>query len=179
MLQTLWVLLNWEAWGESLVIAFIPFLLFVWVGALVTMLVLRFRGRISIFWASQLAGGVAGVAATLAFMMAANFVVDYKAYRESVRQLEAQERLQPKPESPNVETQPVELAGGMAGLESMKIFMALLSYRADSKRLRESDRQLGEKELLQTQKTSQTVEVQSVSSPENVLGEVSDSSGHR
>ncbi|UVL70063.1 hypothetical protein [Pseudomonas protegens] len=179
MLQTLWVLLNWEAWGESLVIASIPFILFVWVGALVTMLVIRFRGRIPIFWANLLAGGVAGVAATLVCMMAAPYALDYKAYREGVRQLEAQERLQRQRESPDGNAQPVELAGGMAGLESMKIFMALVSYRANSKQPQESDQQPEDKEFLQTQKTSQTVDVQSVSNPENALGEVSDPSGRR
>ncbi len=178
MLQTLWVLLNWEDW-ESFAIASIPFQLYVWVGSALTVLILRFRGRIPIFWASLLAGGVAGLAAAQVCMMSAPYALDYKAYRESVRQLEAQERLQRQRESPDVNAQPVELAGGMAGLESMKIFMALVSYRANSKQPQESDQQPEDKEFLQTQKTSQTVDVQSESNPENALGEVSDSSGRR
>lgn len=177
MLQTLWVLFNWEVWGESLVIASIPFLLFVWVGVLVTMLVIRFRGRIPVFWANLLAGGVAGLAATQVCMMSAPYALDYKAYRESVRQLEAKERLQQQRESPDVNAQPVELAGGMAGLESMKVLMALVSYRVDSKNSQESAQQPEEKKLLQTPKTSQAVDVQSVSNPEKAPGEVSDSSG--
>ncbi|GED73250.1 hypothetical protein PFL02_01000 [Pseudomonas fluorescens] len=178
MLQTLWVLLNWEDW-ESFAIASIPFQLYIWVGSALTVLILRFRGRIPIFWASLLAGGVAGLVAAQVCMMSAPYALDYKAYRESVRQLEAQERLQRQRESPDVNAQPVELAGGMAGLESMKIFMALVSYRANSKPPRESDQQPKEKEFLQPQKTPQTVDVQSVSNSQKALGEVSDSSGRR
>lgn len=169
----LWILLNWEVW-ESFAIASIPFQLFVWVGAALTVLILRLRGRIPIFLANLLAGGVAGLAATHVCMMAAPYALDYQAYRESVRQLEAQERLQRQRESPDVNAQPVELAEGMAGLESMKILMALVSYRADSKESQESDQQTQEKEFLQTQKTPQAIEVQSVNNPENALGEVSD-----
>ncbi|AXK52616.1 hypothetical protein DWF74_04360 [Pseudomonas protegens] len=146
MLQTLWMLLNWEVW-ESLAIVSIPFQLFVWVGVMVTMLIIRFRGRIPIFWANLLAGGVAGLAAMQVCMMSAPYALDYKDYRESVRKLEAQERLQRQQESPDVDAPPVELAGGMAGLESMKIFMALVSYRADSKQPQESDQQPEEKEF--------------------------------
>lgn len=178
MLQMLWMSLNWEVW-ESLVITSIPFQLFVWVGVTVTMLIIRFRGRIPIFWANLLAGGVAGVAAMLVCMMAAPYALDYEAYREGVRQLEAQERLQRERESPSVNALPTEFEGGGTGLDVMKLFGALISYKANSKQHQESDQQQEEKEFLQTQKTLQTVEVQFVSNPENALGEVSDSSGQR
>lgn len=132
MLQTLWILLDWEVW-ESLAIVSIPFQLFVWVGVMVTMLIVRFRGRIPIFWAHLLAGGIAGVAATLVCMMAAPYALDYEAYREGVRQLKTQERLQRERESPNVNALPVELEGGGIGLDVMKLFWALVSYKANSK----------------------------------------------
>lgn len=178
MLQLLWVLCHWDDW-ETLIILAVPFQLYALCFMSISMLIFRFRGRIPYLITCVLAFVIAGWPAANVLWATLPYSLDYKDYRENLRQVREQERLQQKLAATDVDKQPVQLAGGMAGLESMKIFMALVSYRANSKQPQESDQQPEDKEFLQTQKTSQTVDVQSVSNPENALGEVSDSSGRR
>lgn len=176
MLQTLWVLFHWDAF-ESIAILALPFQLFYLVWTLVANITIRLRGRIPLFWANALVGVIASLAAMKACLVALPYALDYQEYRESVRQLAVQERLQRQQDSPDVDTGPVELAGGIGGLEVMKVFMALTSYWVDSKQLREEAQPLEGRKSSQPQLMSKAVDAQPVKAPSNVIEETSDSSG--
>lgn len=182
MLLTLWVLFHWEDW-ESFIIASIPFRLLFLVAMTIIMLIVRFRGRIPIFWANVLAGGIAGWATMQVFNMTVPYVLDFKDYRESVRQLDAQERLRQQREAPVVEALPVEYAGGMAGLEAIKVLVAILPYWHDERAQRRNASQLDDQARLQPQKQPEAVGVNPVTVPvivpEKVLDELSAPSEQR
>ena len=172
VLQTLWVLLHWEDF-ESLVIVAVPFQLLFFIALLIIKLIVRFRGRIPIFWANVLAGGIAGLVAGQVCMMTTPYALDYKDYRESVRQLEAQERLRRQRESPKLDALPVGFAGGMAGLEAIKVLVATMPYWHDDRAQRESAKHLEDQARLQPQKVPEVVGVSPERAPEKVLEEVS------
>lgn len=176
MLQLLWVLCHWDDW-ETLIILAVPFQLYALCFMSISMLIFRFRGRIPYLITCVLAFVIAGWPAANVLWATLPYSLDYKDYRENLRQVREQERLQQKLAATDVDKQPVQLAGGMAGLEAIKVLVAIAPYWHDEQAKRKNARQLEDQVPLQPQKVPEAVLVKPVKVPEKAIEEVSGTSG--
>ncbi|MDF2399628.1 hypothetical protein GWQ44_29170 [Pseudomonas sp. 3MA1] len=173
MLTTLWVLRHWENW-ESLAILLVPFQLYSLCFMSISMLILRFRGRIPLFvaYASMLV--IAGWPSANVLWATLPYAHDYKDYRENLRQVREQERQQQKLAFNDVDKQLVRWVGGMAVFEAIKIMMATVPNWIEAQEQRKSARQLQEQAPVQSPTSPEAVGVEpaaaAAKAPENVSG---------
>ncbi|WP_148659616.1 hypothetical protein [Pseudomonas sp. St29] len=176
MLMTLWVLCHWES-CESLAILLVPFQLYTLCFMSISMLILRFRGRMPMFVACLLMLVIAGWPSANLLLATLPYSLDYKDYRENLRQVRAQERQQQKLAMKDVDKQPVHLAGGMAGLEAIKVMMVTLPYWIEAQEQRKSARVLQEQVPVQSPKAPEAVGAKPPKAVEQAPEAVSGNSG--